>query len=176
MNKWIHYILDARCQFQMSKYPHATEIVFEGEAPEWDHDESWMWSGKVRVVPSFRHISNESVCQSINPILKSELRFNNSIAFCLSMKANYLALHSSQAFTISVNMAYLILLCCSSFIRIKSYAKSLSRIFLCDPMDCSPPSSSVQGILQARILEWVAMPSSRGSSRPMDRIFIFCVS
>ena len=34
---------------------------------------------------------------------------------------------------------------------------------LCDPMDCSPPGSSVHGILQARILEWVAMPSSRGS-------------
>ena len=33
---------------------------------------------------------------------------------------------------------------------------------LCDPMDCSPPGSSVHGILQARILEWVAMPSSRG--------------
>ena len=32
---------------------------------------------------------------------------------------------------------------------------------LCDPMDCSPPGSSVHGILQARILEWVAMPSSR---------------
>ena len=33
---------------------------------------------------------------------------------------------------------------------------------LCDPTDCSPPGSSVHGILQARILEWVAMPSSRG--------------
>ena len=35
---------------------------------------------------------------------------------------------------------------------------------LCNPMDCSPPGSSVHGILQARILEWVAMPSSRTSS------------
>ena len=35
---------------------------------------------------------------------------------------------------------------------------------LCDPMDCRPPGSSVHGILQARIVEWVAMPSSRGSS------------
>ena len=40
---------------------------------------------------------------------------------------------------------------------------------LCDPMDCSPPGSSVHGILQARILEWVAMPSSRGSSWPRDQ-------
>ena len=35
---------------------------------------------------------------------------------------------------------------------------------LCDPMDCSPPGSSVHGILQARILEWIAIPFSRGSS------------
>ena len=37
-------------------------------------------------------------------------------------------------------------------------------------MDCSLPGSSVHGILQARILEWVAMPSSRGSSQPRDQI------
>ena len=37
---------------------------------------------------------------------------------------------------------------------------------LSNPMDCSPPGSSVHGILQARILEWAAMPSSRGSSQP----------
>ena len=36
----------------------------------------------------------------------------------------------------------------------------------CDPMDCSPPDSFVPGILQVRILAWVAMPSSRGSSQP----------
>ena len=41
---------------------------------------------------------------------------------------------------------------------------------LCDPMDCSLPRSSVHGIFQARVLEWVAISFSRGSSRPMDRI------
>ena len=52
------------------------------------------------------------------------------------------------------------------------HAKSLqSCLTLWDPMGCSPPGSSVQGILQARILEWVAMPS-RGSSRPRDRTCI----
>ena len=40
---------------------------------------------------------------------------------------------------------------------------------LCDPMNCSPPGSSVHGILQARILEWVAISFSRGSSRPGDQ-------
>jgi len=39
---------------------------------------------------------------------------------------------------------------------------------LCDPMDCSLPGSSVHGILQARILEWVAIPFSRGSSQSKD--------
>ena len=47
---------------------------------------------------------------------------------------------------------------------------------LCNPMDCSPPGSSVHRILQARILEWVAMLSSRGSSRPRDQIRISCGS
>ena len=47
---------------------------------------------------------------------------------------------------------------------------------LCDPMDCSPSSSSVHGISQARILEWVAIPFSRGSSRPRDQTHISCVS
>ena len=37
-------------------------------------------------------------------------------------------------------------------------------LILCNPRDCSPQGSSVQGILQARILEWIAIPSSRGSS------------
>ena len=39
-----------------------------------------------------------------------------------------------------------------------------SCLTLCDPTDCSPPGSSVHGILQARTLEWVAIPFSRGSS------------
>ena len=40
-----------------------------------------------------------------------------------------------------------------------------SCLTLCDPMDCSPPGSSIRGILQARTLEWVAIPFSRGSSQ-----------
>ena len=50
-----------------------------------------------------------------------------------------------------------------------------SCLTLCDPMDCSPPGSSVHGILQARILEWVATPSSRGFSQPRDRTRISCI-
>ena len=45
---------------------------------------------------------------------------------------------------------------------------------LCNPMDCSLPVSSVYGIFQARILEWVAISFSRGSSQPRDRTLVSC--
>ena len=47
---------------------------------------------------------------------------------------------------------------------------------LCHPMDCSPPGSSVHGILQARVLEWVAISSSRGTFQPRDRTQVSCVA
>ena len=47
---------------------------------------------------------------------------------------------------------------------------------LCEPMDYSPLGSSVHGILQGRLLEWVAIPSSRGSSQPRDQTRVSCVS
>ena len=47
---------------------------------------------------------------------------------------------------------------------------------LCNPVDCSPPGSSVHRILQARILEWVVIPFSRGCSQPRDGTLISCVS
>ena len=72
---------------------------------------------------------------------------------------------------------------CEVFRKILAYSKPFIAAVLClvtqlcpalcDPMDCSPPASSVHGILQARTLECVAMPSSRGSSWPKDRT---CVS
>ena len=46
---------------------------------------------------------------------------------------------------------------------------SLSHVRLCDHMDCSLPGSSVHGIFQVRILGWVAIFFSRGSSRPRDQ-------
>ena len=51
-----------------------------------------------------------------------------------------------------------------------------SRPILSDPIDSSPPGSSVHGILQARILERVAIPFSRVSSRPRDRTRVSCVA
>ena len=51
-----------------------------------------------------------------------------------------------------------------------------SSVILCNPMDCSPPCSSAHGTIQARILEWVAISYSRGSSWPKDWTCLSCVS
>ena len=52
----------------------------------------------------------------------------------------------------------------------------LSCLTLYDPVDCNPPGSSVHGILQARRLEWVAIPFSRGSSQPRDQTHVSCIA
>ena len=61
--------------------------------------------------------------------------------------------------------------------KIRERAKSLqSCLTLCNLIVCSPPASSVHGILQARMLEWVAVPSSSGSYEPRDRTCLSNVS
>ena len=61
--------------------------------------------------------------------------------------------------------------------RVCVCAKSLqSCLSLCNPTDCNPPDSSVRGILQARLLDWVTMPASRKYFWPRDRTHVFYVS
>ena len=75
-----------------------------------------------------------------------------------------------------MNSAFFSLLSIVRFIHVDWYVMCdellQSCLTLCDTMDYSLPGSSVHGILQARILEWLAMPSSRGSSQPRDRTWI----
>ena len=62
-------------------------------------------------------------------------------------------------------------------IRISMHAKLLQSCpTLCNPMHCSLPGSSVHRILQAKMLEWVAMPSSRGSSQLRDQTQVSCTA
>ena len=57
------------------------------------------------------------------------------------------------------------------------HVKSLSSCpTVCNPMDCSPPGFSVRGILQARILEWIAICFSRRSSQPRDQTQVSCIA
>ena len=55
---------------------------------------------------------------------------------------------------------YVIHFFCMNKINLPISCSVVSDLTLCDPMDCSPPGSSVHGILQARVLEWVAIPFS----------------
>ena len=57
---------------------------------------------------------------------------------------------------------------CAQLLMTHMNLKAQSYLTLCDPIDCSPPGSSVHGILQARMLEWVAISFFRGSSQPRD--------
>ena len=59
-----------------------------------------------------------------------------------------------------LNMIQIIWLQILQILKVKVKVKLLSRVQHCDPVDCGPPGSSVHGVLQARILEWVAISFS----------------
>ena len=90
--------------------------------------------------------------------------------FCLYLPGNWqlvILLHSritgslaQQLFFVSTSSHFPVINSCVPAKLLQSCPS------LCDPMNCSPPGSSVSGLLQAGILEWVVMMSSRGSSRP----------
>ena len=64
-----------------------------------------------------------------------------------------------------------------SFVCVYVCVCVLSHVqFFCNPMDCSPSGSSLHGISQARILEWVAISSPRGTSQPRDWTHVSCIS
>ena len=99
-------------------------------------------------------------------------------------KMVYLWLPARQI-TNTCNLAYTKLSVCpgiTSVIKVPGNIKILVCVHVCsviqshltlwNPVDCSPPGSSVHGILQARILEWVAISSSRGSFQPRDQTCI----
>ena len=62
-----------------------------------------------------------------------------------------------------------------SGVKVKESEVAQSCPTLCDPMDCSLPGFSVHGISPARILEWVTISFSRGSSRPRNRTWVSCI-
>ena len=65
---------------------------------------------------------------------------------------------------------------CWCYVVHASVLSCFSHARFCNPVDCNPPVSSVHGILQARILEWVPMPSSREYCQPRDRTLVSCNS
>ena len=94
--------------------------------------------------------------------------------FSVKMKKNIIAIQNISAPTKKDELV-------GSFIsddvrNERKKVKSLSHVWLCNPMNCCLPGSSVHGIFQARVLEWVAISFSRGSSRPRDQTCVFCTA
>ena len=65
--------------------------------------------------------------------------------------------------------------CVCARAHVHAHTRAQSCPTLCNPVDCSPPGSSVHGISQARILEWTAISSSRRNSWPKDRTCVSCI-
>ena len=86
---------------------------------------------------------------------------------------NYLAFFSPNFIYLFLSVLYLH--CRAGLSLVAAVCCAQSCLTLCDPMDWSPPGSSVHGILQARILEWGATPSSRGSSQSRNQTCISCI-
>ena len=77
-------------------------------------------------------------------------------------------LHSNKSLTLLSSYS------ANPWIKCRIYCIALRACLT--PMDCSLPSSSVHGIFQARILEWVAISCSRGSSCPRDQTWVPCIA
>ena len=116
----------------------------------WASSGSWWWTGKPDVL------------QSMGP-----LRVRNNWATELTEPLDYVNFTITQWSRHYFNFHFID--------KVKWSEVSQSCPTLCDPMDYSPPGSSIHGILQARILEWVAISFSRGSSWPRDWTQVSCI-
>ena len=94
---------------------------------------------------------------------------------CLSIQQTIPEISASMTHSLQVRKRSTLLAVVSRFPKVKVLVAQLCPT-LCDPMDCSLPGSSVHGIFQARILEWVAIPFSRRSSQPRNQTQVSCVA
>ena len=123
------------------------------------------------------------ICNYLLPFRRLPFHFVDgflTLQKLLSFMCSELFVFASVAFACGVR-------CKNSWQRLmpRSFVRSFIHSFmsvaqlcltLCDPIDCSPPGSSVHVILQARILEWVAMPFFRGSSWPRNWTRVSCTA
>ena len=125
-----------------------------------------------------KHVNNiltftrkKSFIQFISGTISSELLLVKMWLNFKVFKSQYLNTNlTSSYFLISKTVYFLV------FEGKKESEVAQSCPTVCDPMDCSPPGSSVHGIFQARVLEWVAISFSRGSSQPRYRTWIFHIA
>ena len=123
-----------------------------------------------KVSPSFLYPSSVVPSQLLN----SSIWFLFLLPFSFSISISLFLIFSSSCVS---SQSYLSLL---SISESESHSVVCPTLWvcptLCDPVDCSPPGSSIHGILQARILEWFAISFSRGSSWPRDRTQVSCIA
>ena len=120
------------------------------------------------IIPAIIHMHIPTFWDSIPIKVIREYWVEFPVLSSRSLLAIYF-IYSSMYMSIPISSLHLCIWICMLYAE-------FSPVRLCDPVDCVPPGSSVHGILQARVLKWVAMPSSRGSSQPRDRICVSYVS
>ena len=101
-------------------------------------------------------------------LLLLDLLYPSSCLKCLYAHICSLAVLANTPYTQLTRSSYFQCVCVCTVTQL--------CLTLCNPMDSSPPGSSVHGILPARILKWVTMPFSRGSSQPGNQTHVSCVS
>ena len=124
--------------------------------------------------PTSSHAKGQAILSATTKTQHSQIK-KNKIKMCILVSVfdtltswglginSFLSAHNSSLYPGIV----LFLLFFTAFLIVVVQSLSCVQLFR-NPMDCSPPGSSVHGILQARILEWVAISFSRGSSQPRD--------
>ena len=135
--------------------------------------EKYKCPGITVLLQSYRCVSNEQPCLKTTGLYDNLLLLSSLFHFFYFI---FSAPNSfSLCFLISPSLVVVVVLSIAfikssrkAFVCMHACSVAQSCPTLCDPVDCSPPSSSVHGILQARILDWVVIPFSRGSSQPRD--------
>ena len=148
--------------FPEDKIAHQTRVTLPGITAQSlgrksdDTDQSCLSSNSLKVSKNITPIL-ESLIIEFNQIALLTHTNNFKIEFFLGLLEGLTPPKAASCFSKLYNL-------CSH----RSEVKLLSRVRLCDPMDCSLPRSSVHRIFQARVLEWVAISFSRVSSQPRD--------
>ena len=131
------------------------------------------------VLYKFRIICSSSVKNAVNILIGITLNLQIALGNMDIIKILILLVHVHGIFFhffVSSLISFISILQVSEYRSLKKVLVTQSCLTLCDPMDCSLPGSSVHGILQGRIVEWVAIVFSRGSSWPRDLTWVFCIT
>ena len=173
-NHWGPETIHECVEKQIQGKPEACVEELRVTLPQsWESHAPWRWD---RVYPVWNlHLG---ITASVTPQTHS-IQLLGSLSCWLRQRRHSVSVYPLKPGCFCLNTSSDGELIVSPVLMILAESKSVSHSVcptLCDTMDYSPPSSSVDGILQATILEWVANPFSRGSSLPRDWIQVSCIA